>query len=62
MCVPMKIDATISTRPSTEIVRASLARPWSETPRVSARKIGALPSGLTMGNNAPLTSNVLATN
>jgi hypothetical protein len=56
----MKIEATISTRPFTAMARASLVRPGPERPRVSVRKMGALPSGLTIGNNAPTTSNVFA--
>ena len=62
MCVPMKIDASIKMRPLMAMLRESFARPSSDTPRVMIRKMGALPSGLTIGNSAPTTSNVLAIN
>ncbi len=42
------------------MAHSSFVRPRPERPRVSVRKMGALPSGLTIGNNAPTTSIVFA--
>src|SRR5690242_2151298 len=57
----MKIEITIRIRPLNAIIRASAARPLPERPRVSDRKIGVFPIGLTIGNSAPTTSRVFLT-
>src|ERR1041384_1683654 len=54
----MKIEVRIRIRPFRAIMRARIARPRLESPRVSDRKIGVLPIGLTIGNKAPTTRSV----
>jgi hypothetical protein len=56
ICVPTKIEVRIRIRPFTAIIRANTDRPRLERPRVNERKMGVLPIGLTMGNNAPTTN------
>ncbi len=56
--VPMKIEVRIRTKPLMRNHLAGTERPWVESPRVRDKKIGVLPIGLTIGNNAPITRRV----
>src|SRR3954463_9353696 len=58
MCVPMKVEAKINARLFKAMFHAKAVRPRLESPRVNDRKIGVLPIGLTIGNNAPTTRRV----
>ena len=61
MCEPMNKDTAISTKPPTAICQASRARVRSEASAVRRRKIGAMPSGLTIGNKPTKTVRKAAT-
>src|SRR5260370_1284489 len=60
MWVPMKIEAKMRANPLTAIILARVVRPLPESPRVSERKIGVFPTGLTIGNSAPTTRKVFS--
>src|ERR1700704_3804344 len=61
MCVPIKIEVKIRARPFKAIFLARAVRPRLDSPRVNDKKIGVLPIGLTIGNNAPITRRVFFT-
>ena len=60
MWEPMNSDTAISTKPPTATRQASRARVFADDSAVRRRKIGAMPSGLTMGNRPMKTVRKLA--
>ena len=59
MWLPISIEPSKSQLLFSAILRARIARALVEYPGVKLRKIGVLPSGLTIGNSADKTTRLL---